>query len=317
MTGIELRGNRASFVTVEQPNLELTQSRLSRRTLMMGGAALLVHTMAGAANKQSLVFGETSGLSNVDPNLVADNFIRDEVSSGMSLDEIGALYGSDEVDEQPEQTQTDPEPKEAEPKPAPKGLEQFKSKKLPGSVIDRIKRGGLPGKIDAQRHVYDHAAKETGVPWQLMAAINYREASLRPELSMLDGSSLTAGVSQDGVKIYNNAKKDAVAAANILVGNAKRYYDVDLSKIDQLPEEDIANALLAYNRGAMYLNDPGKPMPVEKSPYVYNYMDGKAMKWTRADSYNGSKWLNGMYDKGMVDGNLGALVIVSYLMQNN
>ena len=304
--------------SVESPQEKFT---LARRHVIFGAVVLSLGGWAGreaSKSPRSAALTTDSMSVGTNANLRAETLFRSEPD----LEEPEPTQSPDPKPEPSPEPEPKPEPpKETEPpkpeKPTePRGLEIFKSWDLPGVVVDRIRNEGLMKKVDAQRAIYDNVQNKRSVPWQLMAAINYREASLRPELSMKDGSSLHAGVSQDGVPIYPDAKKDAVSAADIFIGNAKRNYNVDITNINSLNEEQIAQALLAYNRGAMYLNNPGGPMPVSKSPYVYNYLKGGPMKWTRADSYDGSTRLNRMYDRGQSDGNLGALAIVAYLVQN-
>ena len=185
-----------------------------------------------------------------------------------------------------------------------------------GTVSDvakaKLDAEGIAEKAAANKEIYDYAAEKTGVPWQILAALHYREAKMDPTKSIGDGSSLTAGVSKDGLVIYADAKEDAANKAAVFVKNAAGVYSLNIDTVSSWSVDDWGNAFLAYNRGHMYkVVDQSYTL----SPYVMNYIDSdhENMAWTYADSYyNGAK-LNGLYDAGQKDSNVGALTVANYL----
>jgi len=178
---------------------------------------------------------------------------------------------------------------------------------LPAATLQQIKAINLDGMLAKTKERYVYGEQQTGVPWQMLAAIHYREATMNPALSMFDGSRL-GGISADGFQTGSSGNDDAKRAAELLIKNAKGVYGVDITKDRSLA--GIANAFLAYNRGSMY-KSAGATYNV--SPYVMNGYDDAHMNmtWVHADSYDGAKKLNNL--EGTRDGSLGALTIYSYL----
>jgi len=165
-------------------------------------------------------------------------------------------------------------------------------------------------KINQNKSTYEAAAKKAGIPWEMIAAVHYREGSCNPKKSPVNGEELGTPNSD-----YGTLKEAAEASANLLKNRAKSVYNKNLN---ESPDDDtVGYAFLAYKRGYMYrdgLDKNGKPCPnqaqvkntpYDKSPYVMNGFD---------DQHQNMKW-NGCIDGGMthVDKKLGALTIYKAL----
>lgn len=182
---------------------------------------------------------------------------------------------------------------------------------LPTITVNKLKAAQVAEKVEANKARYVHAQEQTGVPWQLIAALHYREAGLNPNGSVTNGAPLGSGVNADGVNIPADPNEDAVVGANIFKSNAKNVYGVDIVA-SGADTSTYGKAYVAYNRGFMYKN---WNKPWNKSPYAMNGYDDRHMnmKWTDADSYAtpGGAQLNSL--SGSVDGAVGALAVVKYL----
>lgn len=183
---------------------------------------------------------------------------------------------------------------------------------LPADTVKYLESLDVKGKVQKNIARYVYAQTKTGIPWQALAAMHYREAMLDPSRSIADGEVLANKKSVDGVQMYSDPNLDAESQANHLINNAKGVYGVDLKK-STLSADDWGKAFLAYNRGAMYKN---WNKSWQESPYVVNGFDSSHMnmKWIDADSYvrPGGKRLNGV--SGKTDGNkAGALTVFKYL----
>ena len=180
---------------------------------------------------------------------------------------------------------------------------------LPQATLDRLRGMNFDQRLAQTRARYEFAERETGVPWQFLAAIHYREAGMNPRMSLAAGEPLRDGLSIDRVPMAADPNRDAVLAAQHLIQNAQAVYGVDI-KTDRTVD-GIANAFLAYNRGYMY---KAANEPYTSSPYVMNGYDEAHMDmvWVRADSVYQNRRLNNV--EGRRDANLGALTIYSYLV---
>ena len=183
---------------------------------------------------------------------------------------------------------------------------------LPAETASMLEAQDIKGKAEANMERYQHAESQTGVPWQVIAAIHYREATMDPNKSIADGSPLTAGVSADGLPINSDPNIDAANMANHFLSMASSVYGLDKGALASWTLDSWGQAFLAYNRGYMYKS---ANQPYTNSPYVMNFLDDAHMnmQWIKADSYSGSKRLNGLFDNGTKDTRPGALVIASYL----
>jgi len=182
---------------------------------------------------------------------------------------------------------------------------------LPSITIQKLEAAGVKAKVQANMERYTYAQAQTGVPWQLIAALHFREAGLNPNGSVTNGAPLGSGVNADGVRIPADPKEDAKLGANIFKNNAKGVYGVDITAAGA-DTSTYGKAFVAYNRGYMYKN---WNMSWQKSPYAMNGYDDKHlnMRWNDADSYTapGGTRLNDL--TGTVDGAVGALAVVKYL----
>ena len=171
----------------------------------------------------------------------------------------------------------------------------------------------IPSLATQNKSAYETGAKAAGIPWQVLAAIHWREANMNASKSIANGQPLGAGVSVDGQAIGATLAEDAVIAANKALSIGKAVYSVDISSSNSIG--DFARAFLAYNRGYMYKNHGTE---YTESPYVMNGFDEahRNMTWTTADVYNkpGGTRLNSLVI-GSADGNkIGALAVFVYLM---
>lgn len=173
---------------------------------------------------------------------------------------------------------------------------------LPAATMAQIESQDIAGKVAQNLERYQFAEQQTGVPWQMIAAIHYREATLNPRMSIAAGQPLRNGLSIDGVPMSADPNEDARLAAVHLIEMAQMVYKIDI-KTDRTVE-GIANAFLAYNRGFLYVRAGAT---YNTSPYVMNGYDDAHMNmsWGPGDTVSGR------------DSNLGALTIYSFLVSNS
>lgn len=133
--------------------------------------------------------------------------------------------------------------------------------KLSTQIMQRIK---------ALEPVYKQAADTTKVPWQVYAAIDYREDNNDPDKSILGGEPLGTPAVDSGV--VSSSKLDSIIGKNAgfdhLKNNAKNYYDVDVTQ--PMTFDQLQQAFLAYHRGATYKK---ANVPPDASPYVMSNYD--------------------------------------------
>ncbi|MDD5551565.1 MAG: M15 family metallopeptidase [Candidatus Pacebacteria bacterium] len=174
----------------------------------------------------------------------------------------------------------------------------------------------IKAKIEQNKPIYQEAAKQVGIPWQMLAAVHFREGGCSPEKSPVSGEKLGTKNPDNGT-VYTTLEEATLAAANFLKNKAKSVYKMELN---ENPNDDaIGYAFLAYNRGYMYRDGldkngnscPGQPKntPYDKSPYVVNLLDGQHQNMT---------W-NGCIDSGMThaDSNIGAMTIYKLLKNDD
>lgn len=179
---------------------------------------------------------------------------------------------------------------------------------LPEETMQKLESAKIKERAEKNMERYLYAQKETGLPWQILAALHWREASMDSDKSIANGDKLYDHINVDGVMVYADANKDAKAAAEHFISNAKAVYGVtDFNTL-----ENVANGFLAYNRGYMYKN-AGDTWDL--SPYVMNYYDKDHwdMKWRHADSCNvkTGKCYNSV--EGTTSKSVGALPVFLYL----
>ena len=190
---------------------------------------------------------------------------------------------------------------------------------LPEETIRRIESAQVKEKAEQNMERYMYAQEQTQIPWQVVAALHYREGGMRPEASISNGQNLTADGScyrnVDGVEICGNANEDAKAAAEHLITLTREVYpEVDL--FDNPTAEDYGKAFLAYNRYNMY---KCRNHTFDESPYVMNYYDNDhfAMKWLEEADTTGCNGKVYNHHGGRTDDNVGALAILAYLCGDN
>lgn len=183
---------------------------------------------------------------------------------------------------------------------------------LPTATTNYLDGRNVTFLAEQNKAAYESAQAATGVPWQVLAALHYREAGMAPTQSLTNGAALGSGTNVDGLTVGNALGDDAVIAANHFITMAKSVYDIDPSHSENFTLQDWGNAFLAYNRGNMYKSWGAT---YDQSPYVMNGFDENHMNmnWIEADqSAKGGKKLNSL--AGKPDGNkAGALAVMSYL----
>lgn len=175
---------------------------------------------------------------------------------------------------------------------------------LPSKTIRSINSAGVDGLIEQNRGRYDTAAQETGVPWQVIAALHYREALLDNSKSIFNGAELGSGINVDGQEVVADPNEDAINASNHFINMADAVYDVDVTAGDSLTINDWGEAFLAYNRGYLYKQNGNT---YDQSPYVMNGFDSEHLDMS---------WVGAPADPAVsgVDGNtVGALAIIAHL----
>lgn len=174
--------------------------------------------------------------------------------------------------------------------------------KLPQATIEYLDKRNVQELAKQNQERYQYAQKETGVPWQVMAALHYREAGMNPLSSISNGAPLGSGVNVDGVNVVSSANEDAANMARLFKRLAQWVYKIDVTgNLDEMTVDDWGQALLSYNRGFLYRNHG---VSYTQSPYVMNGYDDDHMnmRWTSADTVRGT------------DGNkAGALAVLEYL----
>jgi hypothetical protein len=122
--------------------------------------------------------------------------------------------------------------------------------------------------INALKGSYEQAGSAKGVPWTLLAALDYRESGNDPNRSALSGEPI-GEANPDNPSTTTTSKLDSLErAAEHLKAMASSVYGVELTAAS--PPEDVKAALLAYNRGSIY-KQAGASWDV--SPYVMNQFD--------------------------------------------
>lgn len=190
---------------------------------------------------------------------------------------------------------------------------------LPQSTIDALAGSSinLAGKIANNGDRYTKAQEATGVPWQAIAALHYREnSSMDIDRSISNGGKLADSgatyVNVDGVTVQSDATQDAIDAAGHFANNAKIFYGVDVTQ-PNLSVADWGRAFLAYNRGSIY---KGNNKDYTWSPYVmngYNNAEFKyKMKWNEDNTNMPTNYQN-WTRLTSYDGNYGALPVFVFL----
>ncbi len=121
------------------------------------------------------------------------------------------------------------------------------------------------------KDLYQQTEKATGVPWEIIAAIHYREGNNNPKQSVWNGQAV-GSVNIDNGRINGRTiEEDAIKAANHAKGMVKAVYGI--KSIDRnMTIDQLEKIFVAYNRGAMYKN---AGVDAGKSPYASNGLDGR------------------------------------------
>lgn len=128
-----------------------------------------------------------------------------------------------------------------------------------------------PGALEAinkLRPVYEEVAGQKALPWPLLAAIDYRENNNNPDRSTLSGEPIGTPNPDNPGRTTTSKKQSVELAADHVKAMASSVYGVTLTATST--EDDVKNALLAYNRGYIYKSAGAS---ADQSPYVMNQWD--------------------------------------------
>lgn len=180
---------------------------------------------------------------------------------------------------------------------------------LPAETVQKLENMKVEELAEKNRSSYELGQKATNVPWVMLAALHFREGGMNPTKSIADGESLGTGISVDGVKIGDTLDEDAVLAAQHLIEMAQSVYKIDITK-ENLTTEEMGQAFLAYNRGALYKR---ANLDYTKSGYVMQGVDAAHIggDWKYLDPFGGHS-----KSRVLTNGNPGALAVMSYLGAN-
>lgn len=141
--------------------------------------------------------------------------------------------------------------------------------------------------IDANKDIYLKAQQVTGVPWQMLAAIHYREASFSTSRDIQAGNPFGGPYSRTSTSYAQygypkDIQESVIIAAKVLIDMAKGGVVKKPINVANPPAEAVKDTFFSYNgRAQAYANqaatlgfDPVK-QPYEGSPYVMNNYDDK------------------------------------------
>lgn len=124
-------------------------------------------------------------------------------------------------------------------------------------------------KAEVNKDVYLEIERQTGVPWQIMAAIHFREGGNDPNKSMMAGEAI-GSVNPDQKRVVGKTLlENGIHAATHLKNMARDVYGIEVKP--GMPTDELAKAILAYHRGRMYKRAGQDPY---RSPYISNGMPG-------------------------------------------
>lgn len=174
-------------------------------------------------------------------------------------------------------------------------------------------------RIEELKPIYLEIEKQTGVPWQFMAALHYREGGNRPDASMFAGEKIGSVNPDNDTVVGTSLLENGIKAAEHFKSNALKVYGVKITP--DISDSDLMFAFLAYNRGNMYKNASkyiGRKMQPEESPYVMNGLVGfENMHWPNVGNYNKEipklSWGEPKSVHGKKNDQLGALTIIKIL----
>lgn len=148
---------------------------------------------------------------------------------------------------------------------------------------------GLPNdiikSIQALQSQYEQASTATGVPWQLLAAIHYRESNNDPNRDMQAGNPIGGPYTNAATYPYGHPtsiEQSAEFAAKQLIEASKTGVVKKPINTTSPDPEAIKDTLFSYNgradayaQQAAQLGFDPKTQPYEGSPYVMNNFDAK------------------------------------------
>lgn len=177
-----------------------------------------------------------------------------------------------------------------------------------GGCTDGKISQGILDQINKNKNVYQEAGTKTGVPWEMLATIHYRESTNDPNKSLMSGERLGTRNPDNGVT-YNTLLDSAIAAGGSLKDWAKYNKKTLTANSD---DDTIKTVFLGHNRGFMYSR---AGCTYDQSPYVMNQFDAahKDMKWPdNACEVKPPATIT----KGKLDGQIGAFTLYSILKGN-
>ena len=121
--------------------------------------------------------------------------------------------------------------------------------------------------IEKLKPLYEQAAAETDMPWQVIAAIHYEEANNDPNMSAFAGETLgSPNPDGQGVNGYapTDQLKNYIAALEHVRAMGKWVYGTKIDKNTKNPDI-LKKGFAAYHRGTIYKDAGLKP---EDNPYV-------------------------------------------------
>ena len=190
---------------------------------------------------------------------------------------------------------------------------------LPAETVATLDAAKVKEKAEQNKERYEYAEKETGIPWQILAALHFREAGMNPNKTIFNGEDLTEHVNADGHMISADPLEDAKQAAESYISLAKEFSDVETLKADTSTLEDFGKAFATYKGGEIYQcnNKTYLDTTYVMNGYSEQYMN---MKWQDYDviRYDNPKYSYCTYKEytpswvGKSD-NIGALAVFVYL----
>lgn len=176
-------------------------------------------------------------------------------------------------------------------------VEAVKSVKLPPESQAQLE--GQLSAIRALQPTYESAAKQVGLPWQVIAALHYRESGNNPSRSVFAGENIGSINPDHGDIRGQTIEENLVQGAEFLKGMAKSVYGVELGL--NPTKTELTKAFVAWNRGYMYAR---VNQSVETSPYAMNGLDQAHLHMT---------WPNTVAEpqstRGLPNAQLGALTV--------
>jgi len=143
--------------------------------------------------------------------------------------------------------------------------------------------------INKLKPAYVQASQATGVPWQVLAAIHYRENSNSPNGDLQAGNPIGGPYSQASTSYAKygypkSIEESAEFAAKELIGKASAGIVKKPVNVPNPDSEGLKDALFGYNgRADAYAQQAAdlgfnpNTQPYEGSPYVMNQFDAKHM----------------------------------------